>query len=63
MIVEGELIDIAKVGPKTLRLRQPVPGLEGKSARLVMRVGSTRKIQDIVLSHYSPTDPKEMSYW
>jgi hypothetical protein len=63
IIVDGQRIDIAKVGPKTLRLRQPMQGLEGKAAKLIMTVGSTRKTQDIILSKCSPTDPKEVSYW
>jgi hypothetical protein len=63
LIVEGQSIPIAQVGPDSVRLREPTGGLEGKAAKLIMTVGSTRKTQDIILSKCSPTDPKEVSYW
>jgi len=63
LFIDGEPVELAQVGPKTVRLRRPMPGIEGKAARLVITVGSTRKTQDIILSRCSPTDRREVSYW
>jgi hypothetical protein len=63
LFVDGEPVEVAQVGPNTIRLRQPMPGIQGKAAKLVITIGSTRKKQDIILSQCSPTDPSEVSYW
>jgi hypothetical protein len=63
LIVDGQVIELGQVGPEFVRLREPMQGLEGKAAQLVIRVGSTRKIQEIILAQRSSTDPKSISYW
>ena len=63
LFVDGEAVEIAQVGPTSLRLRKANPAVEGKPATLVITIGSDRKTQDIVLSHALPNDPREIQYW
>ncbi len=62
LFVDDRPVEIAQVGPKSVRLREPLTGFEGKMALLVIRIGKTRKRWRIVLTRAMPNDPFEIQY-
>lgn len=62
LLVDDQPVELAQVGPRSLRLRQPCNGIEGKLALLVIRVGRTLKKREILLTRVVPDDPHEIEY-
>ncbi|HVA50470.1 MAG TPA: hypothetical protein VNH11_29245 [Pirellulales bacterium] len=63
LIVDGQNVEIAQVGPHSVWLRRPEHWICNKPGKLVITVGSTRKTKEIVLSGASADDPQEIGYW
>lgn len=62
LFVDDRPVEIAQVGPKSVRLREPLAGIEGKMALLVIRIGRTIKRRQILLTRVLPDDPFEIQY-
>lgn len=62
LFVDGRKIEVAQIGPDSVRLRTPSSDLEGKLALLVIRIGRTRKRRKILLTTYATDDPREIQY-
>ncbi|HVX12012.1 MAG TPA: hypothetical protein VHC22_12585 [Pirellulales bacterium] len=63
LIVDGKHVEISQVGNHRLWLRNPEPWICNMPAKLVITVGSTRKVKEIILSSSAPHDPQEFGYW
>lgn len=62
LFVDNRPIEVAQIGPKSIRLREPSTEIEGKMATLTIRIGRTVKRRDILLTHAVPDDPLEIEY-
>lgn len=62
LVVDGRPVEVCQIGPTTVRLREPLPGAEGKLARLTIRIGRSRKRREILLTGADPDDPREIRY-
>lgn len=63
LFVDQTPIEVAQVGPRSVRLREPPSfDFEGKMALLVIRIGRTRKKREILLTRLAPDDPLEIEY-
>jgi hypothetical protein len=62
IVVQGETIDVAKIGPHRLVLRQPRK-LPAGAAELRVTVGENTTSQQIILSPRADAVSAEVNYW
>jgi hypothetical protein len=60
--VSGEVIDVAKVGPERIVLKEPRHISSGE-AQLEITIGGTRKEQHVVLAPQDLRSLGEIRYW
>ena len=63
LLVDGQPIEVAQLGPRSIILREPAQAIAQKPATLIIEIGQSRETQQIVLSGISPSDPREVLYW
>jgi hypothetical protein len=63
LLVDGQPVEVAQLGPRSIFLREPAQEITQKPATLIIEIGQSRETQQIVLSGVSPNDPREVFYW
>jgi hypothetical protein len=62
LLVDNRPIEVAQIGPKSIRLRETPAGIEGKMGILTIRIGRTLKRREILLTRATQDDPLEIEY-
>ena len=63
LIVDGEYVAVAQVGPDSITLRESREDLVNRMAVLSITVGKWRKRQQIMLTRQSTAAPRELHYY
>jgi hypothetical protein len=62
LLVDNRPIEVAQIGPKSIRLREPNVEIEGKMGILTITIGRTLKRRKILLTRVVLDDPLEIEY-
>jgi hypothetical protein len=63
LIVNGQPVEVAQLGPRSIILREPAQAIAQQPATLVVRVGDNQKTQQVILGAVSRDNPCEVLYW